>query len=364
MDFEPRFELLKELCETPGVPSREEQLRSVAARELKALCDNVHMDTMGNVIGTKNGKGGPRVMLAAHIDEIGFIVSHIDDEGFIRLQPLGGWNPKTMVAQRVHVHGFAGQTLLGALQPSTKPIHLMTDADKNKPLEVDDFFVDVGLPSDEVKALVELGDMVTMARTCERVGNNIMSKAMDDRVSVFVMIEALRLLKELEVDMGGTESTILAVATVQEEVGLRGAVTSAYGLEPDVGIAIDVTLAMDLPEFPGRTHITKLGKGTAIKIMDGSLICHPKLVRHFRDIAESNNITHQLEILPRGGTDAGGIQRSRGGVPSFTLSIPTRYIHTVNEMSAWSDITASIEILARYLLEAHTREYGYAGDLE
>jgi putative aminopeptidase FrvX len=364
MAFEPRFELLKELCETPGVPSREEQLRSVAARELKALCDNVHMDTMGNVIGTKNGKGGPRVMLAAHIDEIGFIVSHIDDEGFIRLQPLGGWNPKTMVAQRVYVHGFAGQTLLGALQPSTKPIHLMTDADKNKPLEVDDFFVDVGLPGDEVKALVELGDMVTMARTCERVGNNIMSKAMDDRVSVFVMIEALRLLKELEVEMGGTESTILAVATVQEEVGLRGAVTSAYGLEPDVGIAIDVTLAMDLPEFPGRTHITKLGKGTAIKIMDGSLICHPKLVRHFRDIAESNNITHQLEILPRGGTDAGGIQRSRGGVPSFTLSIPTRYIHTVNEMSAWSDIQASIEILARYLLEAHTREYGYAGDLE
>ncbi len=364
MAFEPRFELLKELCETPGVPSREEQMRTVAARELKALCDDVHMDAMGSVIGTKKGKGGPRVMLAAHIDEIGFMVSHIDDNGFIRLQPLGGWNPRTMVAQRVHVHGFAGQTLLGALQPSSKPIHLMNDEDKKKPLEVEDFFVDVGLTGEEVKSLVELGDMVTMARTCERVGGNIMSKAMDDRVSVFVMIEALRYLKELEADMGATESTILAVATVQEEVGLRGATTAAYGLEPDVGIAIDVTLAMDLPDYPPRNHITKLGQGTAIKIMDSSLICHPKLVRHFRDVAESNNIPYQLEILPRGGTDAGGIQRSRGGVPGFTLSIPTRYIHTVNEMSSWSDIKASIEILARYLLEAHTREYGYAGDLE
>ncbi len=360
MSFEPNFELLKEICETPGVPSREEQQRNLVSRYMRDLCDEVRMDTMGNVIGIIKGNGGPRVMLAAHMDEIGFIVSHIDDSGFIRLQPLGGWNPRTMVAQRVHVHGFTGEVLLGALNPTSKPIHLMTDADRNKTPDVDDFFVDVGLPADKVRAVVELGDMVTMARTCERVGDNVMSKAMDDRASVFVMLEALRRLKEL----GDVQSEIYAVATVQEEVGLRGATTAAYGVEPDVGIAIDVTLAMDMPDYPARNHITKLGEGAAIKIMDGSLICHPKLVRHFRDIAEGKDINHQLEILPRGGTDAGAIQRSRAGVPSFTLSIPTRYIHSVNEMASWSDMGACIELLAQYLADAHTREYGYAGDLE
>lgn len=360
MSFEPNFDLLKEICETPGVPSREEQQRNLAVRHLRELCDEVRMDAMGNVIGVIKGKGGPKVMLAAHMDEIGFIVSHIDNDGFIRLQPLGGWNPRTMVAQRVHVHGFAGDVLLGALNPTSKPIHLMTDADRNKTPDVDDFFVDVGLPADKVRELVEMGDMVTMARTCERVGNNIMSKAMDDRVSVFVMLEALRRLKEL----GEVQSEIYAVATVQEEVGLRGATTAAFGVEPDVGVAIDVTLAMDIADYPARNHITKLGAGTAIKIMDGSLICHPKLVRHFRDLAESKGITHQMEILPRGGTDAGAIQRSRAGVPSITLSIPTRYIHTVNEMSSWADIEASIELLAQFLADSHTREYGYAGDLE
>lgn len=353
------FDLLKKLCETPGVSSREDPIRRVVVEELRPLVDSIEADVMGNVIGFKKGSGtAPRVMIAAHMDEIGFLVKFIEDKGFLRLLPVGGWDPRVMVAQRVLVHGFKGETLRGTLMPAAKPIHLLTGEDVNKPPKVDEFFVDLGLPADKVKELIEVGDMVTMDRTAEQIGDTIVSKTLDNRLSVFVMIEALRKLKNTSV-----KSNLLAVATTQEEVGLRGAVTAAYALKPDIGIALDITLANDFPGPPDHERVTELGKGAAIKISDSSLLCHPKIVRHFRDIAEEQKITYQLEVLPRGGTDAGGIQRSRGGVPSFTLSVPTRYVHTVNEMAHQDDILAAIDLLAAYLEEAHTRDYGYAGDI-
>jgi endoglucanase len=346
------FELLKRLCETPGVPSREEPIRRLVIDELRPLVDEVSVDAMGSVVGFKKGCGGPKVMIAAHMDEIGFLVKHIDDKGFIRLQPVGGFDPRVLIAQRVYVHGFTGERLLGALQPAAKPTHLLSDDERNKPLKLDDLFVDLGLTGEEVKRHVEVGDPVTLARTCEMIGGNVTSKTLDNRLSVFQMIEALRVLSSHQCD-------IYAVATVQEEVGLRGATTAAYHLNPDIGIALDVTIAGDIPGGSEQDRVTTLGNGTAIKIMDGSLLCHPKLVRHFRDIAEAKDIPYQLEILPRGGTDAGGIQRSRGGVPSFTLSTPCRYIHTVNETASVRDIEAGIELLCAFLEEAHTRRYGY-----
>jgi len=356
---ELNFDLLKRLCETPGISSREERLRKVVIEELKPLTDTLEADVMGNLIGFKKGAlDGPRVMIAAHLDEIGFLVKHIDDRGFIRLQPVGGWDARVMVAQRVMVHGFAGQSLRGTLMPAAKPIHLLTPEEANKPPKIEEFYVDLGLPGEKVKALVEPGDMVTMDRTTERVGDTVISKSLDNRLSVFVMIEALRRIQSTPV-----RANLLAVATTQEEVGLRGAQTAAYTLQPDIGIALDVTLANDFPGPSDHEQVTRLGNGAAIKISDSSLLCHPKLVRHFRDVAEKKGIKYQLEILPRGGTDAGGIQRSRGGVPSFTLSVPTRYVHTVNEMAHVEDIEAAIALLAAYLEEAHTRQYGYADDL-
>ncbi|MCC6730023.1 MAG: M42 family metallopeptidase [Chthonomonadales bacterium] len=351
------FDLLKRLCETPGVSGREERIRAVVVEELRPLVSEVRVDVMGNVVATKRGAGGgPRVMVAAHMDQIGFLVKHIDDKGFLRLQPIGGWDPRNMVAQRVHVHGFAGETLLGALMPAAKPVHMLTPEEAGKAPRIEEMFVDLGLAGDEVRKRVEIGDMVTMARTAERVGGNVMSLALDNRIALFVTIEALRAV-------GSHACDIVAVATTQEEVGLRGATTAAYALEPEVGLAVDVTLANDFPGAADQDQVSRLGAGVAIKVMDSSLLCHPKLVRHFRDLAERHQIPYQLELLARGGTDAGGIQRSRGGVASFTLSVPCRYVHTVNETASVSDIEGAVQLLARYLEDAHTRSYGYADEL-
>jgi tetrahedral aminopeptidase len=341
--------LLKRLSETPGVAGREEQVRALVIAELKPLVDEIKVDALGNVIALKRGKGRRRVMLAAHMDEIGFMVKYVDDGGFVRLQPLGGFDARVLVAQRVIVHTRGGEALRGVLTPATKPIHLLGDEKPGTP-KLEEFYVDLGIPAEQVRELVDLGDPVTMDRTLEQVGDCVIAKAMDDRTGVFTMIEALRKLGKHEVD-------VIAVATVQEEVGLRGATTSAFSVEPDVAIALDTTLAMDTPGMPTTDAVTRLGKGVAIKVFDSSFIPNYKLVRHLRDVAEANSVTHQLEVLPRGGTDAGAMQRARAGAPAITLSIPSRYVHTVNEMISLDDLASASTLLARYLEDAHTGDY-------
>jgi endoglucanase len=341
--------LLKRLTETPGISGREERVRAVVIEQLRPLVDELRVDAMGNVIAVKRGSSARKVMLAAHMDEIGFMVKHIEDRGFLRLQPLGGFDGRVLVAQRVLVHARQGEPLRGVLTPATKPIHLLGDEKPGAP-KLEEFYVDLGMSGDQVRARVEIGDPVTMDRTLEATGECAISKALDDRAGVFTMIEALRKLGQHDV-------TIVAVATVQEEVGLRGATTSAYGVEPDVAVALDVTLAMDTPGQPESEAVTRLGSGAAIKISDGSTISNYKLVRHLREVAERHEIAHQMEILPRGGTDAGAMQRARAGVPAITLSIPLRYVHTVNEMVNLSDLDAASSLLARYLEDAHRGDY-------
>ncbi len=343
--------LLRELTQADGIPSREDAVRDVVAGHMRPLVDEMRVDTLGNLIGLKKGKGGPRVAIAAHVDEIGFLVRHIDDNGYIRLQPVGGFDPRVLVAQRVRVHTSNGDTLDGVIQPGTKPIHLLRP-DESKDLKLEDLFVDLGLEGDAVKELVSIGDMVTMRRDFERIGDMVVTKALDDRLGVYVMLEAVRAA-------GACDAEIIPIATVQEEVGLRGATTSAFGVQPDIAIALDVTIAGDTPGIPGDSAVTKLRSGTAIKVFDSSQLPNPKLVAHLRDIAEQNDIPFQMEVLPRGGTDAGAFQRSQDGIVTGTISIPTRYVHSVNEMAAVSDIQASVDLLARFLQEAGTRSYGH-----
>lgn len=341
--------LLKRLSETPGVSGREERVRELVIAELRPLVDEISVDALGNVVAFKKGKSDRRVMLAAHMDEIGFMVKYVDERGFVRLQPLGGFDPRVLVAQRVIVHTRGGEALRGVLTPATKPIHLLGDEKPGAP-KLEEFYIDLGMPGERVKELVDLGDSVTLDRTLERTGDCVIGKALDDRTGVFTMIEGLRKL-------GKHQVSVLAVATVQEEVGLRGATTSAYHVQPDVAIALDTTLAVDTPGMPETEAVTRLGDGVAIKVFDSSAIPNYKLVRHLREVAEAGHIRHQLEVLPRGGTDAGAMQRARAGAPAITLSIPSRYVHTVNEMVHLGDLDAAATLLARYLETAHTGNY-------
>jgi len=340
------MDLLRRLTQTPGISGYEDDIREVVRKELEGLVDDVKLDHLGNLIGVKKGKGGPKVMIAAHMDQIGFIVSHIDNKGFLRLNPTGGFDPRTLMNQRVKVYGR--KTLTGVI--GSKPKHVLSPEELKKNLEVKDYFVDLGLPGDKVKELVHVGDMVTWQGDLDEVGDMWCSRAMDDRIGVYVMLEALKKLKD-------HECTIYACATVQEEVGIRGATAAAAEIRPDIGIAIDVTIANDVPGAAEHESVSIMGGGVAIKHMDGASISSPKLVRHLQEIAEANDITWQPEVLPKGGTDAGAIWRVPGGAHVGTLSIPSRYVHSTVELVHKDDVQAGIDLLAAWLGVAGEKQY-------
>ncbi len=340
--------LLKELCEASGVPGREERLRAIVRRELEPLADEIRVDRLGNLIAIRHGRTEARLAINAHMDEIGFIVTCVDEGGFLRLNPLGGHDPRNMVSQRVLVQGKSD--LPGLLYPGQKPPHLLTAEERDKPPKLTDFFVDVGLPESRVAELVPVGSPVVIQREFAQLGDGVCCKAMDDRVALFVMIEALRKARP-------SDFTVYAVATVQEEVGLRGAVTSSFGIDPDVGIALDVTIAADIPGVPRADRTTVWGGGTAIKIMDSSSISNPRLVEVLQQLASAREIPHQLEILRAGGTDAGALQRTRSGVPAGTISIPCRYVHSSVEFCHRADIAAAVDLMTAFVAEGHAHDY-------
>jgi endoglucanase len=278
------------------------------------------------------------------MDEIGFLVSHVDEEtGFLRVDPLGGFDPRVLVAQRVAIHGRGG-VIYGLI--GTKPVHVLTDEERKKTPEIKDLFVDIGLSGKEAKEHVRVGDPVTLMQTFADMGNLVTGKALDDRLGVYVGIEAMKRLEKHQAD-------VYFIATVQEEVGLRGARTSAFAIAPDIGVALDVTVACDIPSVPAHEQLTRLGKGVAIKVKDSASISHPGLVQFLVNLAEERKIRYQLEVLPRGGTNAGAIQPVREGVAVVTISIPTRYIHTVVETAHKEDIEAAINLLVAFLETCH-----------
>jgi tetrahedral aminopeptidase len=338
---------LKKLSETPGVPGREERVRELIKAETKGLFDDVRTDAMGTMIcrkkpGRKTGKPATKVLIACHIDEIGFYVRHIDDNGFLRVQNVGGFDTRNLFARRVLVQGK--KDLIGVLNPSGRPIHLATDEEKKKTYTVGEFFVDLFLPKAEVDKQVCVGDPVTLIQSFEEIGEVVTGKCLDNRAATWVAINAIRKV--------GNKSPyeVYYAATVQEEVGCRGAGPTAFGVEPDIGIALDTTLCCDVPGIEKNEVITNFGKGVALKIMDGRSISHRGLVDEFVAVAEKKKIPYQLEVLPLGGTDAGSIQQAGVGRRTITISIPTRYVHTIAEAEHKKDLKAAVDLLAAWLV--------------
>jgi putative aminopeptidase FrvX len=337
------YELLKQLSEAPGVPGREQAVRAVIEAALPGHAAHARVDALGNLIVMVDGPAdAPLVMISAHMDEIGFLVSHVDDKGFLRVQSLGGFDARNLFARQVHVHTRKHGARLGIMNPGVKPIHISSAEERKAIPDVAEFFVDLGLDAATVKAEVRVGDMVTLHQPFADLGAVVTGKALDDRTGCWVLIETLRRLSAPAV-------RVAAVFSVQEEVGLRGAITSAFAVEPDVGVALDTTLAVDVPGVADHLAITRLGKGVAIKVRDSASISDGWLVDAMADLAEAKGIPHQFELLPLGGTDAGAIQKSRGGVASITLSNPSRYVHTVTEMNAKADLEAAVALLVAFL---------------
>lgn len=343
------IKLLAEICETPGAPGYEQPIREVVLRELKSLDVKVSIDNMGNVTAFKKGKNSKKVMIGAHMDEISFIVSHIDDKGFLHFHPLGGFDPKTLTAQRVIVHGK--KDLVGVM--GSKPIHVMTPEERTKVPKLTDYFIDLGMTVSEVKKHVHIGNVVTRERKLIEMGDCVNCKSIDNRISVFILIETLRQLKTVPYDIYG-------VFTVQEEVGIRGASVSALKIQPDFGFGLDTTIAYDVPGALSHEMVTRLGDGTAIKIMDSSTICDYRMVDYMKKTADKYKIKWQPEVLPAGGTDTAGIQRmSAGGSIAGAVSIPTRHIHQVIETANKKDIEGSISLLKHCLEDLDKYQWGH-----
>jgi endoglucanase len=336
--------LLKSLSEAAGVPGREERIRAILQKEAKGLFDEIAVDPLGSLICVKKSKhkNAKKVLIACHIDEIGFYVRHVDDKGFVRIQNAGGFDTRNLLARRVLIQASSGDDLVGLMNPGGRPIHIAKEEDKKKIPEISEFLIDLCLPAETVKKKVRIGDPVTLIQEFSEIGECVSGKCMDNRIAAFVAIEAVRKARNAKYD-------VIMAATVQEEVGCRGAGAAAYTSEPDIAIAIDTTLAVDTPGVPEDERVTKQGDGVALTIMDSLTISDRSMIDEFEAVAKKKDIPFQLSILPRGGTDAGPMQRTRGGIRVMTLSVPTRYIHTVTECIHKKDLQAAIDLLAAWL---------------
>lgn len=345
MRAEP-LSFLKELVEAPSPSGYEQPAAAVFRRYVSAHSDEVRTDVMGNVVARlkPKGKGGAAsVMLAGHIDEIGFMVSYVTDQGFIAFKPIGGWDAHNLPGRRVYVHTADGP-LLGVL--GRLPVHLLEEDERKAVVKMHKLFIDLGLPGTEVKKRVRVGDPITVKEGLETFGQGMaVSRAFDDKMGAWAVAETLRLVKEA----GGAKCEVFGVATVQEEVGLRGAITSAFHVDPEIGIAVEVGHATDYPDVDKRRHgQADCGKGPIIA--RGPNI-NPRLFELIVEVAEAEKIPHQLGSEPRGtGTDANAMQLARGGRAAALISVPLRYMHTPSEVLALDDLENTAKLLAALLL--------------
>lgn len=344
--------LLERLTQTAAIGGREHRLRDLIQLEAADVFDSFRIDAMGSLHAVRRPRpvsGGtvenPRkVMIAAHMDQIGFMVRFIDDQGFVRVNAVGGFDTRNLFARTVTVCTESGD-LVGVFNPSGRPVHIADDADRKKVPEIKEFFIDMGLPADEVKAKVKIGDMVVIRAPFERVGNTVVAQAMDNRIACWWAIESVRALKHHDCE-------IHAVFTAQEEIGCRGAGPAAWEIRPDAAISLDITLCVDIPGVPADERVTAFGAGAGLLAMDSSVISDIDLLRQVEAIGAKLNIKTQRTILPRGGNDAATIQTKASGHRVLTIVCPTRYVHTVTEMVRLDDLGACKELLTAYLSEA------------
>lgn len=342
---------LRDLCEAHAVSGYEQTLASEVARQAGEYADEVGTDALGNVIAHLRGNG-PKVMITAHLDEIGLMVSHVDEKGFLSFAPVGGHRPQNLFARACTVK-TDGERLLPGLINHVNPGRPQS---MDHLPELNEFFIDIGVSSrEEAEEMgVEIGNTVSLDYEFRRLGKRkLMGKALDDRALILVQLEAMRRFAEGNSERGSTPDLYFAF-TVQEEVGARGAKTAAYAIDPDIAVALDITVANDLPGTNSRDTITELEAGPAIKVMDRlsgapmGLISAPQVVRGMKDAARQYDIPYQLEVFMAGSTDAATMHLEREGIVSGALLLPTRYVHA-HELISRRDVTAMIELLIRYL---------------
>ncbi len=339
------LEMLKSMSLVNGISGFEKQATRLMKSYIQDCVDDVQYDRLGSLIGVKKGTGQLKVLLTGHIDEIGFIVKDIDDGGFIKVQPVGGWMGQNLPSSLMMITTREGKEIkgvFGSLAPHGKSLE-----ERKKVVEPKDSFIDIGaLNKEDVLALgIKKGDPITPVSEFTVMANQkcLMSKAWDDRIGACVIIDVFRNLKGKEI-----YPTLYGAGTVQEEVGLRGAKTVGQMVQPDIALAIDVTFSQDLP---GEKGDVKLGTGVALSVMDGSVIAHTGLLKTIESICEKYHIPYQLDMLSAGGTDSGELSKVNAGVVNMTLSIPSRYMHSHRTMIHMDDYQATVDVLTHFIEE-------------
>jgi endoglucanase len=331
--------LLEKLSNAHGISGYEGNVREIIKQEIESSVDEVKIDKLGNLIAVRKGKS-PSVMIAAHMDEIGLMTKYVDDEGFVRFAKVGGWFDQTLVNQRVLLHTKKG-TIAGVI--GSKPVHVMEQEERKKAIEAKDMFIDVGASSrdDAMSIGVEPGVPVSLDQKLAGLANDrVTGKAFDNRAGGVALIVALQQIAKMKL-----ESSVMAVFTVQEEVGLKGAKTSAFGLNPDVAIALDVCVPGDHPGIKKTDSPVQLGQGPAITGMDRGLLAHPRVLEWLRETAKATGIPYQMEVTEGGTTDASAISLTREGIPSGVISVAARYIHTPVELLSLRDLEEAADLV-------------------
>lgn len=335
--------LLKSLTDVNGISGHEMQVKSLMKDYLTPVSDEIVEDRLGGIFGKKNATHGTKsLMISGHLDEIGFIVTQIDEQGYIYFTPIGGWWNQVMLSQKVTITTENGKEIRGII--GSKPPHALSPEERKKPVDIKNMYIDIGVGSKEEakEAGIELGNMITPYSEFESLANDkyLTAKAFDNRYGCALAVDVLQQLKDENIDIN-----LYAGATVQEEVGLRGAKVAANLIKPDLAIAVDVGVAYDVPGMTSEKNEGKLGDGPLAILMDATSIAHNGLRKHIKDVAEHHNIPVQWATTPGGGTDAGSIHVANEGIPTITIGVPLRYMHSNVSVLNIDDYTNSVRLI-------------------